>query len=68
MKKTLMVCAAMFTLAAMTACKSGTAEEAVVEPPFEDTIPICFETDWGYPGSGGIWDLPDVESPPSCVQ
>ena len=50
-----MVCAAMVALTAMTACKSGTREKAVAEPPFADTIPICFETDWGYPGSGGIF-------------
>ncbi len=55
MKKTLMVCAAMFTLVAMTACKSGTREKAVAEPPFADTIPICFETDWGHTGAGGIF-------------
>nr|MCR5588502.1 hypothetical protein [Bacteroidales bacterium] len=55
MKKTLILCAAMFTLATMTACKSGTAEDAVVEPPFEDTIPIIFETDWMYRYGNGIY-------------
>ena len=55
MKKIMLVCAATLTFAAMTACKSGTREKAVAEPPFADTIPICFETDWGYPGSGGIF-------------
>ena len=45
MKKIMLVCAATLTFAAMTACKSGTAEETAIEPPFEDTIPIIFETD-----------------------
>ena len=55
MKKKMLVCAAMVALTAMTACKSGTREKAAAEPPFADTIPICFETDGGYPGSGGIF-------------
>ena len=39
----------MVALTAMTACKSGTREK------FADTIPICFETDWGHTGAGGIF-------------
>ncbi len=55
MKKIMLVCAAMVALTAMTACKSGTREKAAAEPPFADTIPICFETDWGHTGAGGIF-------------
>ena len=45
MKKIFLLGAMVCALGMMTACKSGTAEEAVVEPPFEDTIPIIFETE-----------------------
>ena len=34
MKKMMLLCVAMVALAAMTACKSGTREKAVTEPPF----------------------------------
>ena len=47
--------AALVALTAMTACKSGTREKTVAEPLFADTIPICFETDWGHTGAGGIF-------------
>ena len=55
MKKLFLLGAMVCALGMMTACKSGTAEEAVVEPPFEDTIPIIFETDWMYRYGNGIY-------------
>ena len=55
MKKIFLLGAMVCALGMMTACKSGTAEEAVVEPPFEDTIPIIFETDGMYRYGNGIY-------------
>ena len=55
MKKVLLLGAMVCALGMMTACKSGTAEEAVVEPPFEDTIPIIFETDAMYQYHDGLY-------------
>ena len=55
MKKIILLGAMVCALGMMTACKSGTAEEAVVEPPFEDTIPIIFETDAMYQYHDGLY-------------
>ena len=55
MKKLFLLGAMVCALGMMTACKSGTAEEAVVEPPFEDTIPIIFETDAMYQYHDGLY-------------
>ena len=55
MKKLFLLGAMVCALGMMTACKNGTAEEAVVEPPFEDTIPIIFETDAMYQYHNGLY-------------
>lgn len=47
-----LLCAIVCTIAA---CKSGTGKESAVEPPFEDTIPIIFETDGMYSYSNSIY-------------
>ncbi|KWW29085.1 MAG: hypothetical protein AUK63_1641 [bacterium P3] len=55
MKKLFLLGAMVFALGMMSSCKSRTAEETAIEPPFEDTIPIIFETDWMYQYGNGLY-------------